>query len=289
MLLSVAAGLAWITAADESQPAPPEIDPPGATVHLSTDHPRVGEPFHLDVRIRWSGSFQDYLLHPPQVQLPEGVRHEGTTAETSSGDGRNLLTYRLALRGEKAGSFVLGPVELRYTPRGEAEPVGRLLEGPTVEVRPWTLAGLTPGGLAATGGALLAGGLALFGLVRWRRGRQPAGESGEARHRHLAERLEEARRQRLEGQPREAFLALAALARELELEGDDEERSRLADGVERARYGGQAPPEAELDRWQRRLGRRLQELAVEPEAAARRALKLRPTPPRENVPEEGTS
>jgi peroxiredoxin len=260
--------------ADSTVPLPPGITPPTATVALSEASPRVGEPFQLAVRILWAGNFDDYQLHPPDVHLPEGVEQEGMTADTSSSEGRNVVTYRVALRATAPGSFALDPVELRYTPRQEAEPVASRMPGPTVEVLPTTVAGLPPRTAAAGAAGLLAVGLLAFVAVRFRRRRgAAAGDEAGERWGRLRGAFEAARGRRLAGDPRGALLALAALAEELGIE-EGGERERLAGLVEGARYGGVAPAE-ELDRLERWTERRLGELAPDPAAEERRALRLR--------------
>lgn len=263
--------------ADAAQPvaAPTVTDPPTAELALATATPTAGKPFHLDVKLRWAGNFDEYLPHPPEILLPEGVTRQDMTAESSSRDGRNQLTYRVTLVAAAPGKYALDPVELRYTPRFESTPVARRVAGPTVEVAEPTVLGLTRRGL--TFGALgllllvaVAGLVVGFGAMRRKARVRPAGEERFAR---LSVRLEEARRKRLQGDGAGALLALAGLDRELG--GDDD--PELGAAVERARYGGATPPAAELDRLQRRVERRLAELRPDPEKEERERVKLKDT------------
>ena len=263
--------------ASDSAPVdlPPVLDPPTAEVALSQNSPRPGQPFFIDVHLKWAGNFEEYLPHPPQIFLPEGIVQEGMTATTNSRDGSNQVVYRVTLKAKAAGKYALDPVELRYTPRFESMPMASRITGPTVEVRPKTIAGLSPVAFAGSLGGLIGVGLLAFLWIR--HGSRRAGAAAPAVNPQLdglQKRLDEARALRLQGKPAAAFTALAEL--ELELGVDDElARATRRMELEQARYGGRAPASEELDRLQRQLERRLAELRPSQEKARRQALRLR--------------
>ncbi len=254
---------------------PSTLQPPTAEVQASAARPEVGEAFSVEVRVRWAGHFEDYLPHPPRVHLPEGVEQAAVTASTRSSDGRNVVVYRIDLEAREAGAFALDPIELSYTPRAESEPIVARIEGPTVTVVEATTLGLRPAAWLAGGAGAAALGLALFGLGRWRRARLPVAEAaGPGLGDELSRRLDAARARRLEGDLRGAALLLAEIDRQLGIEGESE-RAALDRLIEGARYGGRAPSREELDGMERRVGRRVRELAADPKQAAREALRLR--------------
>jgi peroxiredoxin len=264
---------------------PPVLNPPTAQVSVSNPNPRPGEPFELHIQMQWAGSFEEYLPHPPELFLPEGVEEGFLTASTNSGDGRNQVTYSVSLTIPKAGRYALDPVELRYTPRLEGEMLASRIEGPTVEV---LTTGPSTTALALGGGASLAA-LGLVGFLVWRR-RQSAADSAaispEAERRQRLQALyQEARRQRLEGDAAGCFERLARIHQELTQELTQQGtpasgEPTLADdpafqaALDRARYGGQAPPRAELDGWERRIERALKDLQPDPLRDRRRTLDL---------------
>jgi peroxiredoxin len=252
---------------------PLALDPPTAEVSLSDPTPTVGEPFYLDVQLHWSGDLGEYLPQPPRVQIPEAVTRERVTASTSSREGRNVVSYRLELRAEEVGSFALDPVELRYTPRLESSPIESRVSGPTVEVLPVTIAGMRPKTLVIGSLTALAAGLAVFGVLSRRRAAGSVTESVSPYER-LQTSYEEARAMRLEGDGAGFLLALAEIEGELG-PVDEENENYWQQTAERVRYGGQVPPADELDRLQRRVERRLNELRPDPQVAALEAVKLR--------------
>ncbi len=271
--------------AGEAVATPQISDPPTAELALETATPRAGKPFFLDIQLHWAGNFEEYLPHPPEILLPEGVVQESVTAESSSRDGRNQLNYRVTLRADAPGKYALDPVELRYTPRSEATPVASRVLGPTVEVLPLRVLGMPPGMLAVSVAALVLLGLGGFFAGRKLRGRAtprtaPAAELYERLH----ATFEEARKKRMQGDGAGQLLALAELDRQLreardEPEPDEAAARSLRDAVERARFGGEVPPAEELDALQRSVERRLEELKPDPGKAERRALKLKSSEP----------
>jgi len=268
--------------ADTAQPVatPTVSDPPSAEVALSDPSPEAGEPFFLDVKLHWAGNFDEYLPHAPHVELPEGVVQEQVTAESSSQDGRNLLTYHIALRAAEPGKYALDPVELRYTPRLEATPVASRVAGPTVEVLARTVLGMRPGVVAVGSVAVLLLGFAGWGAGRVLRRSKSRGGSGDAeRFEAFCARFEDARKLRMQGDGAGFLLSLVALDKEMNGEaatGDEAVDDKgLRDAVERARYGGEVPPTEDLEKLQRRVERRLEELRPDALAAERQAVRLR--------------
>lgn len=271
--------------ADAGAPvATPQVtDPPTAEVAVSTETPVAGRPFHLDVKLRWAGNFEEYLPQPPKVLLPEGVVQESVTAESSSGDGRNQLTYRMTLRAEKPGKYALDPVELHYTPRLESTPVASRVLGPTVEVLAPTILGMAPGVLVL--GSL---GVVILGLVGYfvgrklRRRGKPRVRADQALFESLKTELDEARKKRLQGDGAAYLLALDELDEKLrrardEPEPDPATANAMRDAVERARFGGEVPPAEELEQLARKIERRLEDLRPDTKKDDRKSLKLKDT------------
>jgi hypothetical protein len=252
---------------------PPVLEPPTADLALSDSSPRVGRPFHLDIRLRWAGHLDEYLPEPPKVHLPEGVVLERVTASTSSLEGQSVVTYRAELRADEAGSYALDPVELRYTPRLESNLVESRLEGPTVEVRPWRIAGLRPMTLFLGSAAAALAATALLVVFRRVRARAVAQRPAEADYEGWRARFDEARAQRVRGDSASFVLALAEIEEEL-MEDDETVAAARRQMVEEARYGGRVPAAEELDRFQRRVELRLEKLRPDPDGELRASLRL---------------
>ncbi len=225
---------------------PPNVAPPTASVSLlAPDAVAPGDPFALEVAVQWAGALRDYLLHPPEVHLPEGVISTGTEARTSSRDGRQVVTYTVGLLAEHAGSFALDPVDVLYTPAGGEEPLAAQVDGvelTVIDPRP---------PLAALAGAGAVGAVSLIGAGAWvLRRRSKREPPPPPRHARLADALTAARAARTAGDHHAALERLAPILREL---GAD--ATELVDAQERVRYGGARIDDATFDLLFRRAAR----------------------------------
>ena len=113
---------------------PADLVPPTAQVSLPTAQPVAGEPFEMLVRVAWADAGEDYRIHPPRLELPSGVEQDAVSASSSSADGTKVLTYSVSLRAEEPGSYPLDPVEIRFTPSGQDQPLAIRVAGPTAIV-----------------------------------------------------------------------------------------------------------------------------------------------------------
>jgi len=252
---------------------PAVLDPPTAEISLVESTQRVGEDFHLEIRMRWVGTLEEYLPQPPKVRLPEGVSIENTVASSDSRDSGSVVSYQITLKADRAGSFALDPVELRYIPKSTGSPVVSLVDGPTVEVLASGLSTLNPRSIALVGGALIL--LAVGALLYARRPSTSDTSTDQELERYQALRIrfDACRALRLEGRGGEVALGLAEL--ELELAGENEvERHRLQELIESLRFGGQVPPSSELDRAQRNIERQIEQLRPDPDQQVRSRLRM---------------
>ena len=249
---------------------PEVLEPPTAEWSLPAEPVRPGRPFTLEVRLSWSGRIEDYLPQPPQIPLPDGVRRGRVAASSSSLDRRHLVRYQIELTAVGPGTYELDPIELRYLPALGDGPVATRVAGPTLEVAAAGLGAASPAALAG-----LAAALGLAGLWLYRRRGRAGGESapGPPPWERLRGELDRAKGHRLAGDAGAAYEALVAAARELET---DDERQDLEDRLESVRFGGAAPPAAELEAIERRLERALARQRPDPDAARRRRLRLEP-------------
>lgn len=246
-------------------PARAPFVPPTATAQVLQERVWVGRPFVVEIRVAWSGRLEEYLLHPPEVELAAGLVRgrlaaRTTSGRTGTGTVNTTVTYSQEVTAEVPGDYTLGPIEVRFTPRGDAEPLASRIEGPRVLVGR-TYAGLEPTTAAAIGGGTAFVGLALAGVV-WsrRRGRRtplPATDPAGV----VATALAKARRARLDGDTVACLESLAVCDRSL----GEESAPQLRALLERARYAGLDPGDDHVEMLLRRVERRL--AALNDEAA----------------------
>lgn len=248
--------------------------PPSAELELSDVSPEVGEEFDLSIRLQWAGHMDEYLPQPPKVHLPEGVVQKGVTASTNSRDGAQIVHYRVTLQADEPGTYALDPVELRYKPRLATDETATQMLGPTVTVERSTLLGMTPRSLALGTGGIAAAAIVGLAMGRWwKEHRQGGPVETTSDLDGLVARYHEARSLRMQGDGRGFALVMVELLRNL-TESSATQSPEMAQLEESLRYGGQVPPASELDRLQREVGRQLEALKPDPDAAARLALRL---------------
>jgi len=229
----------------------PEIlEPPEGEYTLSSTTLTAGDDVTLDVRITWAGHFKDYLLHPPKVPVPEGLTQRSMTAHTSSTEGRKVVRYQFTFNAPAEGKFALDPIELRYTPRFENQPIASRIAGPTLTVTPpsfnATMAGIF--------GAALLGLLGLgVGVYRFRTRNASSSTAGGAplSPEMLEQQLQTARQQRHQGDIAGYLTTLA----EMDQAFPQNERplSSLDELIAGVRYGGNLPSPRELDSLHRQI------------------------------------
>ncbi|MBI2568825.1 MAG: TlpA family protein disulfide reductase [Candidatus Schekmanbacteria bacterium] len=238
---------------------PASLAPPTAEAELlGSGVAEPGEPFEVKIRIHWAGTFEDYLLHAPEITLPAGVRLLGLSGATSSQTAAPVVTYTARLAADAPGDFTIDPIELRYTPQGESEPISSRLSGPAVKISAPTYLGMTRSqAFAAGGGGLLSLGVAGLGLRLARRRRHAERERREvAPDSSLDGILDQARAHRIAGDVVSCLELVCTLRRRLGLDIADAAEQRELDAfMERARYGGQPPTFQEVDRLLRQMER----------------------------------
>jgi len=168
-----------VAAAEPSQRAddavlelPPDLVPPTAEVAVAAGEVSAGEPFELQILVRWADAGQDYRIHPPRLDLPSGVTQGATSASSSSQDGTRVLTYTVELTAEEPGTLGLEPVEIRFTPEGSDKPLATRVDAPTVVVQ----ADRGAGAAAAAGCVVIVA--AVIALGAWRRRRTTSRNEG---------------------------------------------------------------------------------------------------------------
>ncbi|NOZ87725.1 MAG: redoxin domain-containing protein [Deltaproteobacteria bacterium] len=259
---SAQAAKRYLAGADKTIELPKGIEPPTAEARLDSAEVYLGQTFNLLVEVKWTGEIKDYILHPPSLKPPEGIRLLNVHASSSSSGGKQVIIYQVALKAEKTGEFDLDPVQLSYTPLLDGKRVTTRIKGPAVKVEERTFLGMDILQLSAVMGAILL--LAIGGLLvtknRRKRKRQDGGAKVELDPVEVLDRnLKQARKHLLDGN------ALGLLESVKEMNslgfGEDAMHDQDLDGLlEQVKYGGKKPSKEELERWLRGFETRLSEM-----------------------------
>ncbi|MCP4717065.1 MAG: hypothetical protein GY868_18210 [Deltaproteobacteria bacterium] len=234
---------------------------PGVSIDLEPARVSVGRDINLYIRVAWEGDAEEYVIVPPSPELPEGfVRVSSSFSSTVTSNSRTL-DYHIVLRSEKTGTYVVGPVEIRYWARGAKEESTVITGEVPCEVV--TFAFLGPHlmwyiiGAAVVLVALLAG-IAWMTNQRLAARKQAAVAAPSDGKHDVEEQLSRCRECRLRGDYGGFYAAALQVARELA--GEEE---AFLDGLrraeERVRFGGDRSGPEELERVMRHLEKRAAE------------------------------
>ena len=231
---------------------PTIYNPPTARVVAPQGVQTSGTTFTIDVPITWSGNFSEYLLHPPTIALPAGATEISMTASTTSQAGSKVVTYRFSYQVKEPGNYKFDPIELKYTPRGEAEPIRERVDGPTITVQ-GALASHAPQFVAA--GLLFATLFTVFGLfmLRKKKAQLDAARVPKASPETIRNKLQDARRLRMDGDIAGYLDLLSGVMDDLGAHLFEAQQASLTQLREQVRYGGQMVDEPTLDLMERKV------------------------------------
>jgi len=111
------------------------ITPPRIKILNQTYTYSINKPFDLSLQIQLPGSTRDYMMAPPNLNLPESIQILGVRSQSSSHveiDNQGPI-YIYRLEGHQKGKIKFGPIEIKYKPRwsiGEFQ----YMRGPEIEL-----------------------------------------------------------------------------------------------------------------------------------------------------------
>jgi hypothetical protein len=231
--------------------AAPQVEATLAASTVST-----GAPFTLSITVSWKGNADQYVIVPPEPELPDGVEKLSSSFVSSASADTQTMHYSFLLRALKNGSYTIKPSEVNYWARGEEkESTAAGGEITFTAVRFALVENNTPllvsicGVLLASAGA----GMVFFVLGRKRALRQKTAAGGEASpDRQAAGLLQICRQSKLRGDYAGFCTAALDLARRV-APPDTALTESLAAMLEKVQFGGVRPPAEDIERLLRQL------------------------------------
>ena len=94
--------------------AAPQVQATLAAATVST-----ATPFTLSISVSWQGNADQYVIVPPEPELPEGVEKVSSCFVSSSSGDMQHMHYRFILLALKNGDYTIKPAVVKYWARGE--------------------------------------------------------------------------------------------------------------------------------------------------------------------------
>lgn len=227
---------------------------PQVEASLANDTVSPGNPFRLTVIVSWQGDADEYIIAPPEPELPEGIEQVTSSFASSARQQVQRMRYTFVLRAVKSGSYSIQPLTIQYWARGQTQESTLTCPAITFRAERYAFVKKNRGTLTGAAAACIIAGLcAGFFLVRRRKAagkKEPTAhaDSGPA----ISRLLHTCRTCRLKGDYAAFYEAAVALA-DLLAPQDGPDREKLAAMLEKVRFGGLRPPADEPERLLRQL------------------------------------
>ena len=150
------------------------------------------------------------------------------------------------------GDYKFDPIELKYTPRGEEEPIRERVDGPVITVQSASVSNMHSAFLV---GIIVVIYLGVFGFrfMFTKRKEKNTTDKTVISVESMQSRLQDARRLRLDGDIAGFLDLLNAVMNDLGAHLFEAQQSTLTTLREQVRYGGQVVDEPTLDRMERKI------------------------------------
>ncbi|MBN2109211.1 MAG: hypothetical protein JW832_17415 [Deltaproteobacteria bacterium] len=231
--------------------AAPQVEATLAASTVST-----GTPFTLSITVSWQGDADQYVIVPPEPELPDGVEKLSSSFISSASADMQTMHYSFLVRALKNGDYTIQPATVKYWARGEKKESTAASGKITFKAVRFALVENTATRVFIICVALLAVAVSGMGFVVLKRKkalRQKQAAGGETgANTQAAELLQICRQSKLRGDYAEFFKTALDLARMVAPQ-DSALSGNLAAMCEKVQFGGVRPPAEEIERLLRQL------------------------------------
>jgi hypothetical protein len=234
--------------------AAPAHAEPQVEATLAAETVSTGAPFTLSLSISWQGEADQYIIAPPQPELPEAVEQISSSFSSSASEDVQRMHYSFVLRAVKDGEYAIKPVAVKYWAKGETQE--STIFSQEISFKAVAFAALKKNqGFLIIGAVacMLAGVGAGFYLIRRKKLRKKTAANAEASPvQIISQLLQTCRTSKIQGDYAGFYEAAIELGRLLP-EQDSALSEKLASMLEKIRFGGLRPPAEEIERLLRQL------------------------------------
>ena len=241
--------------------AAPAFAEPQVETSLSDETAAPGAPVTLSVDISWKGDPEQYIIAPPQPELPDGIEQISSSFSSSARENEQRMQYRFVLRAAGEGAYTLKPVAVKYWARGQSQE--STATGPEISFKAVRFSVLRNTGAALTAGAAgLAIAAVCAGLLIIRKKRRQITTAARAPSpsERIAQLLQTCRTSKLSGDYSLFYESAISLC-ELMPGQEGVRQDTLPAALEQVRFGGLRPPAEDVERLLRQLEKGAEKIA----------------------------
>jgi hypothetical protein len=227
---------------------------PQVEAKLTAETVSTGAPFSLSLIISWQGDADQYIIAPPQPELPEAVEQVSSSFSSSASEDVQRMHYEFVLRAVKDGEYAIKPVAVKYWARGETQESSLVSQEISFKAVRYAFLKNNQGlfifgTVACIIAGMCAGG---FFIRRKKTGKKTAAPAFASPDQIISQLLQTCRTSKIRGEYAGFYEAAIALGRLLP-EQDSALSEKLAAMLEKIRFGGLRPPAEDIERLLRQL------------------------------------
>jgi hypothetical protein len=210
----------------------------------------VNNKFDLLINISWQGDAEDYIVVPPEPELPEAITKVSASFSSTVSENKYLIKYHYILKAEKKGEFTLKPQKIKYWARGSDQENVLLTDGVSLEVVRFAF--LDPGFMwyiiitvAVLFGIVIA--LAITTNQRVSKKKKHANAKEVQGNEYILQKLNQCKQSKLKGDYRGFYQSAFDVVQQVA--GDDKAfMDSLTGTLEKVQFGGYRPAAEEIER-----------------------------------------
>ncbi len=237
-------------------PTAPAHAAPQVEAALAAPTVSTGTPFTLSITVSWQGDADQYVIVPPEPELPEGVEKISSSFASSASTGMQRMHYTFLLRAVSNGAYTIKPAEVKYWARGEDKEAATESREITFKAVQFALVENNTTLVVIISLVVLAGALAgmVFVMLKRKKARQQkaAAVTTMSERERAADSLQHCRQCKLRGDYAGFYQTALDCARMVAPQ-DTALTGSLAAMFEKVQFGGFRPPAEEIERVLRQL------------------------------------
>jgi hypothetical protein len=211
---------------------------------------RAEKSFDVFINVSWNGDAEEYIIVPPDLQLPEGFHKVSSSFLSSARQNSQLIKYHYILKSQNKGAFTIPPVEIKYWGKESKEENFVSTEQVSIDVTGFTFFGLNTTWIITSIAAAVL--IAVFAIAfvtnkQLSKKKKNLRKNKDSEKQQLITSLQNCREHKIKGDYSGFFQCAVDAAGQIP-DMDQAFIDNLTDSLGKVRFGGYRPTAEEVDR-----------------------------------------